>query len=127
MYELAIDLSDEVWMIPRGKLAFMRIILLSKLPRYLSDGQLHHMEVVVKKMVDKINKLYPLDEPLSMQVRDRKNINGSLAIYIFRKGCKKVTEKFFARLNYAKSNRQLKDALIDDILEYSESLYLRIS
>ncbi|MBD5387505.1 hypothetical protein HDR70_06440 [bacterium] len=119
MYEVITDFSNSVWMAEKGRFPLMRHLFLGKLTSLIcTESQVRQMEPVIKGIIEKLNKLYPLEEPLSFQVRDRKQINGSITIYIFRKGCKKVREKFFARLVFSKSDRQFKDVILEHVLGY---------
>lgn len=119
MYEVITDFSNSVWMAEKGRFPLMRRLFLGKLTSLIcTESQVRQMEPVIKGIIEKLNKLYPLEEPLSFQVRDRKQINGSITIYIFRKGCKKVADKFFARIVLSKSDRQFKDVLLESALDY---------
>lgn len=122
MYEVITDFSNSVWMAEKGRFPLMRHLFLGKLTSLIcTESQVRQMEPVIKGIIEKLNKLYPLEEPLSFQVRDRKQINGSITIYIFRKGCKKVADKFFARIVLSKSDRQFKDVILERVLGYADT------
>ena len=122
MYEVITDFSDPVWASKTGRFLLMRnLFLAGYIPLVCTESQVRQMEPVIKGIIEKLNKLYPLEEPLSFQVRDRKQIDGSITIYIFRKGCKKVTDKFFARIVFSKSDRQFKDVILERVLGYADT------